>query len=64
MIPNDYPTLLALVTLAALVYKAGSELTGMRKDIARIADDVKELSTLPDRVSALESLIKKRPARR
>ncbi len=63
MVPTDYPTLAALVGLAALVYKAGAELAGMRKDIHKIAEDVKELSTLPERVAALEGAIKKRTSR-
>ncbi len=63
MIPADYPTLAALAGLAALVYKAGTELAGMRKDIATIANDVKGLSSLPERVAALEGAIKSRNSR-
>ncbi len=58
--PTDYPTLAALVGLAALVYKAGTELAGMRKDIATIAEDVKGLSSLPERVAALEGAVAKK----
>ncbi len=50
-----YYIIAALAAVGALVFKAGSTLSDIHKDLQELTKDVQALSSLPARVAALEA---------